>query len=397
MLLLSGSMMAQTFTGAVTNAPIDNTLPAATAEATAAGLVGTIGSGVFVDNMTFDLTHTFDGDLDITLISPMGTSLDIALGNGGAGDDFTGTIIMDGNPSITTGAAPFTGTFEAEGGTFAAVFAGENPNGIWMLNVVDNFAGDNGTLLTFGITFGVTCAIDPVADVVIDNDPGVCGANVTLVAAAPTCTDPVMNDFNAGGLDASGLYPIGVTTVTWDAGGGVTETATVTVNDSEAPMLACPADQTIHLDPGACEQLLSFDVSATDNCPLLGAGPAATASGLALAQGGGSTFDMIYFDVVNSGATDIVVNSFDQGVFAAGSFAWEVYTTPTTATGNETNAAAWTQVGAANVASVGGLATIPLTSPVLVPAGGSVGVAIGVNFPAGFPLLYAFPPVPPCS
>ncbi|MDB4769232.1 HYR domain-containing protein, partial [Saprospiraceae bacterium] len=394
MLLLSGSMMAQTFTGTSANPFIssNNAVPT-TSVATAAAVAGTIGAGAFVDNVTIDITHTWDGDMDITLISPVGTTLDLSSGNGSLNDNYTNTVFQDGAPSITTGTPPFTGTFQAEGGTFAATFAGEDPNGTWTLSVVDNVGGDDGNLNSFEITFGATCAIDPVADVVVDNDPGTCGANVTLIANAPTCTDPVTNDFNAGGLDASGLYPVGVTTVTFDAGGGVTETATVTVTDTEAPTVVCPGDMTIHLDPGACEQVLSYDITATDNCPFL-TGPF-QAPAIATAQGGGSTFDMIYFDVENTGADDISITSLDQGVFAGGTWNWEVYTA-STSVGNQTNAGAWTQVGAASVSSGGNsLANIPLSTSVTVPAGGSVGFAVGISFPAGFPLLYDFAPVAP--
>ena len=41
------------------------------------------------------------------------------------------------------------------------------------------------------------------------------------------------------------------------------------------------------------------------------------------------------------------------------------------------------------------MANIPLSTSVTVPAGGSVGFAVGISFPAGFPLLYDFAPVAP--
>jgi len=66
-----------------------------------------------------DITHTFDGDLDIKLIAPSGTELFLAEGIGGSGDNFTGTVFMDGNDPINTGSAPFTGTYQPQGGTLA--------------------------------------------------------------------------------------------------------------------------------------------------------------------------------------------------------------------------------------------------------------------------------------
>jgi hypothetical protein len=55
-------------------------------------------------------------------------------------------------------------------------------------------------------------------------------------------------------------------TVTDPCGNIGTCIATVTVEDNILPVIACPADMIIHLDPGACEQVISFDVLATDNC-----------------------------------------------------------------------------------------------------------------------------------
>ncbi len=44
----------------------------------------------------------------------------------------------------------------------------------------------------------------------------------------------------------------------------------VTVLDAEDPIIVCPADMTIHLDPGACRITLSYEpVSATDNCAVV--------------------------------------------------------------------------------------------------------------------------------
>ncbi|MEM6963465.1 MAG: HYR domain-containing protein [Bacteroidota bacterium] len=43
-------------------------------------------------------------------------------------------------------------------------------------------------------------------------------------------------------------------------------TAIVTVEDNILPVINCPQDVVFFLDPGACEQVFSFDVTATDNC-----------------------------------------------------------------------------------------------------------------------------------
>ncbi|MBK6902393.1 MAG: T9SS type A sorting domain-containing protein [Saprospirales bacterium] len=43
-------------------------------------------------------------------------------------------------------------------------------------------------------------------------------------------------------------------------------TQTITIDDTEAPVIDCPADIVINLDPGACEATVNYNISATDNC-----------------------------------------------------------------------------------------------------------------------------------
>ncbi|MGB2824276.1 MAG: proprotein convertase P-domain-containing protein, partial [Phycisphaerae bacterium] len=79
--------------------------------------------GLVMDvNVTVNITHTYDGDLDVYLISPSGTRTELFTDVGDGGGNFTGTELddsardADGNPRpITGGSAPFTGTFRPEG------------------------------------------------------------------------------------------------------------------------------------------------------------------------------------------------------------------------------------------------------------------------------------------
>ncbi|MDC8003313.1 HYR domain-containing protein [Aureisphaera galaxeae] len=78
------------------------------------------------------------------------------------------------------------------------------------------------------------------------------------------------NDFN-GTDDASGVYPIGTTTVTWTAtdGSGNVSTCTmdVTVNDTELPVAVCN-DITVQLDASgmATVAVSDLDGGSSDNC-----------------------------------------------------------------------------------------------------------------------------------
>ncbi|MEM6721681.1 MAG: HYR domain-containing protein [Bacteroidota bacterium] len=76
-----------------------------------------------------------------------------------------------------------------------------------------------------------------------------------------------LNDYN-NTADASDVYPIGTTDVTWsytDAGGNTAScTQAITVNDTEAPFINyCPEDMTVN----ACEATINYDAPvALDNC-----------------------------------------------------------------------------------------------------------------------------------
>ncbi|MBK8470778.1 MAG: HYR domain-containing protein [Sphingobacteriales bacterium] len=66
----------------------------------------------------------------------------------------------------------------------------------------------------------------------------------------------VLNSFN-GTSNASDTYPVGTTTVVWTVtdvnGNTATCSHTVTVTDSEAPLLVCPADISLTAASGSCD------------------------------------------------------------------------------------------------------------------------------------------------
>jgi len=115
--------------------------------------------------------------------------------------------------------------------------------------------------------------VDCPVDVSVNADPGLCSANVTV--PAPNVTDPcpytMTNDYT-GNDNASGVYPVGTTTVIWTITGisGVSETCTqyVTVTDNQAPTINCPDNQVFTATPPDCELIISTipDPVLTDNC-----------------------------------------------------------------------------------------------------------------------------------
>jgi hypothetical protein len=88
---------------------------------------------------------------------------------------------------------------------------------------------------------------------------GACGADVTIE-----------NDYTANGVDASGIYPVGTTTVIFTATNSCGNTSTASIQivvlDVTAPSLECPVDQTISCLEDAETFALSLTYVATDAC-----------------------------------------------------------------------------------------------------------------------------------
>ena len=121
-------------------------LQTATSPITVSGLSGTI-----VDvNVTLDINHTWNSDVDVHLRAPDGTLIELFTDVGGSSNNFTNTKLDDqAGSGIASSSAPFTGTFQPEGSLSA--FNGKNPNGVWTLEVTDDEAGITGVLNSWSI------------------------------------------------------------------------------------------------------------------------------------------------------------------------------------------------------------------------------------------------------
>jgi subtilisin-like proprotein convertase family protein len=97
------------------------------------------------------ITHTFDGDLTLYLVSPDGQSVKLVGGKGGSGQDFVDTVFDDSAAAAirSTTAAPFTGTFRPAQPLSA--LDGAPLNGSWKLRVVDGSSGAIGTVDAWGL------------------------------------------------------------------------------------------------------------------------------------------------------------------------------------------------------------------------------------------------------
>ncbi|MBC5836279.1 PKD domain-containing protein, partial [Flavobacterium bernardetii] len=141
--------------------------------------------------VTFDLEHTYSGDLDIILISPTGQSV-ILYDQHGGGIDFglctnpaddgvagcpaTYTVVSTGGVAwtaagVTTtapanGTCSYTGVCEAGTNYISQTYNSSNPftpfngadlNGVWTLQITDNIGFDDGTITGWSLAFPGSC------------------------------------------------------------------------------------------------------------------------------------------------------------------------------------------------------------------------------------------------
>ena len=136
-----------------TAAPIpDNNLATGVSSTVAIPMAGAVTRlNVFIGN----LTHTYDGDIDMYLIGPTGRQRTLSTDNGSGGDNYIGTTFDDtAANSITTASAPMSGSFKPQQSlatTAGTDFAAQNAAGTWTLRVFDDTTGDTGTLNSWKI------------------------------------------------------------------------------------------------------------------------------------------------------------------------------------------------------------------------------------------------------
>jgi subtilisin-like proprotein convertase family protein len=122
---------------------------------------GTMGTDVALQSVELITTHTWNGDLQIYLVSPGGQQIPLVLNRGGSADNFgnpalcpTATLILqDGAPPVS--GLPVvnnvTGTFAPE--QPLATFNTGTANGNWLVRICDSAGGDVGSLNFIKLNF----------------------------------------------------------------------------------------------------------------------------------------------------------------------------------------------------------------------------------------------------
>lgn len=153
----------------------------------------------------------------------------------------------------------------------------------------------------------LACFVTCPSDVTVPNDANQCGAVVNY--------PPPTGSMECGPISCSppagSFFPVGTTTVTCTEnpdrspeGGPLPSCSfSVTVEDTQAPTLACPANVIQSNDPGQCSAVVNYTApSAADNCPGVGVPVCVPASG--------STFP-VGTTTVNCTVADASANSPD--------------------------------------------------------------------------------------
>jgi subtilisin-like proprotein convertase family protein len=183
-------------------------------------------------SVTFNITHTWDGDVALFLKAPNNQVLNLVNHRGGSADNFVNTVISSTAVTpIASGAAPFTGTFLPDGNlaapapagfansatTFAPLYNTAGLlNGTWLFGATDNVGSDAGTITNWSLTLNYNA---------LSNNPGLTYVWSPATGLNATNTNPV-----AASPGATTTYTVVATN-----GSGCSGTASITLNVNQRP------------------------------------------------------------------------------------------------------------------------------------------------------------------
>jgi subtilisin-like proprotein convertase family protein len=170
---------------------LDNTTVFSTIEITDEGIVRDL-------DVALDITHTWDSDLDVFLTAPDGTRVELFSGVGDNGDNFEQTRLDDeATESITTGVAPFTGSYRPMGRL--SDLDGLEITGTWTLEISDNFDGDPGVLNAWSLFIDVGSIGQ--GSLFLDRDAYNIGETVNIIVIDGNHTGPLTVEVQTDGGD----------------------------------------------------------------------------------------------------------------------------------------------------------------------------------------------------
>ena len=180
---LGSTVIPVTFTSNTVRTIPDNDATGISSPITVSGISPvTLGSNPVV-SVFLTITHTFDADLEIELVSPSGSRITLSAQNGGSGDNYMGTSFTStAATSVVNGTAPFVGTYLPQQ-PFSNLSGAVN--GTWQLVVRDIEVAFTGQLQQWGITFNTVNSLTGYA---WTPTTGLSSATTPTTVASPTTT-----------------------------------------------------------------------------------------------------------------------------------------------------------------------------------------------------------------
>ena len=173
--ILGSALKAQTFCsgGCPANTAIpDGGCPTQVTSTINVSGVGTIDNTYGLVRVCVYITHTWRADIELQLVAPDGTTIQLANDNGSSGDDFgagcTTTQMLCFDMNATSSISNWASTDPATGSyvplqCLSAVNNGQNADGTWTLQVCDDATGDVGQIEGWCLEFGPNPPPCPVA------------------------------------------------------------------------------------------------------------------------------------------------------------------------------------------------------------------------------------------
>ena len=188
-------------------------------------------------DVTLDIGHPTDMDLDIFLIHPDGTRVELITDVGEYNENFIDTTLDDQAISaiaeLPSSWAPYTGRFRPE--SALSVLNGKDSAGLWRLEITDDERRDSGVLNSWSITLTPQTPPQPsfsVNDIqIIEGDTGAVSAQFTITRSGDL-SGSVSVDYSTADSSAnagSDYVEVSTTTLTF-ASGVATQQVNVTIN-----------------------------------------------------------------------------------------------------------------------------------------------------------------------
>ena len=226
-------------------------------------LVGNEGIIADLDVVNLIGTHSWIGDLEFILTSPLGTTVSFITRKCGSDDDFN--LSLD-DEAVNSIPCPYN-----DGGTYLpdnplSAFDGESSVGEWTLTIIDYAGGDIGELSSWGLNF---CYDNCIDDIIEANNTDECGAVINYTQPDSWSIATVTQIDNSG-LTSGDEFPVGITEQSYRIDDGTsidTCSFNVTVVDTTSPEVWCQ-NIGVSLDEEGQAQIYPVFIldSVSDNC-----------------------------------------------------------------------------------------------------------------------------------